>query len=491
MQSYQPNPVADEIRSALKGNRSSVLKLFQGRQVQPTDHVIKCAAPFALRSPIDPVEVSLLESILDPNKTGFVTLKRVRELVAATEDDLRSLAMVPHQQQQLHSHQTRQRHRSSGSSNTSVSSYPQHQQKAAPPSGGSGSWQAPKRPPPTPRGVQDANHRERGYQSTALALHHEQQLSVIQQSSNDPDMVAIMMALNWSGKHMSNHPSPTERRLASTPLSRYSVPIPAEIVPMRRGEVELSMLGNSLRHSYSDDQRGWAAAGMLAALVRSEVVFRETVRQEIPPEIVPEDILAAFLETPRRFRHSILESSKTPYPHQILSTLSPVRLPLAVTALRVEMDSTARKVSNAFLPQEIAQCWLRASEKDRCAFVTSLYELEVWDDDFMAHLEGEDLRDIVLCERVLSLEDSKVVDEETELRDEVDRLQKLIQGIASKAAEPFRANLQLENSNQLEDGAPRGERHIFGKDLQDPSAEDVAITELQTRIHSLCADLWL
>ena len=41
----------------------------------------------------------------------------------------------------------------------------------------------------------------------------------------DPDVVAIQMALEWSGKHLSK-PNMLDRRFISVPISRYVVPIP-------------------------------------------------------------------------------------------------------------------------------------------------------------------------------------------------------------------------------------------------------------------------
>jgi hypothetical protein len=464
--SYSHNTalIAYEFRVALKRNRTSVLKLFEkGRQVQPTDHVIRYVAPFTLRTPVDTKDVALLGDILDPNKTGFVTLKRVRELVITHDEDSDGEDNFEEE---------------ATSSLVVISAAKQHEQQRQ-------KWIPPKRAPPMSNSSLYAV-------STALSLVPHAK------DTKDPDMLAIMTAIQWSGKHLSQ-PSSIERRLiASTPLSKYAVPLTSRRVPTSRDDVNCAVLADSLRRLNSDEDRGWSAAAIVAVHVRSEIVFREMVRRQVAEILVPDDVLQAFLATPRWYRAQVLESSKSTAPHQMFQYLSPVRLPLAVTALRVEMDSSSRKIMNAFLPSDVAGAWARSREKERCAFVTALLELGMWDENFIAALGGAGLEEVLLTKRLLQLSDDRnlkgdvgaiVINPEDEwrVRGEIERLIERIDNVTALAISPIRV-LNLDSSSSAEDE----EKTSSIDDLYNSTREDdIAIVALKEKITRFWEDLLL
>jgi len=430
-----------EFKVALKRNKVSVLRLFEGRQVQPTEHVIRFIAPFTLRSPVDPKEVALLGDLLDPNKTGFVTIKRMRDLVISYDDDDDEIA---------------------SSTSLVLSNQGSYQrQKYAPP----------KRAPPAP--------------ISASSYVNSTSLVTRDMDASDPDKLAIMTAVSWSGKHLSQ-PNTLDRRLVSTPISRYAVPLSTSLIPAAREEIDCSILCEGLCQMFSDEERGWAAAALVATHVRSEMVLREMLRDEVPEILVPEDLLQAFVSTPRSLRSRVLESAKGAKPHEMFRNLSAVRLPLAVTALRVELESSTRKVVIAFLPKGVAGAWMRSTESARCAFVTSLLELDVWDEDFFHVLGGSGLESILLSQKLLAIGNDVKLNygvrtvssqEEKFVKSELEKIIARINRIS------VIANAPMSRSELSEDEKENG---MFVAD-----EDDLNINDLKQRIAHLCGELLL
>jgi len=475
--------LAYEFKVALKRNKATVLRLFEkGRQVQPTDHVIRTVAPFTLRSPVVSKEVALLGDILDPNRTGFVTLKRIRELVTTHDDtsEGETGGMGETEDEERESHQL-------------VVAKTSSRQRFVGASGGKRAlsdnqrWVPPKRSPP------GGNSNNSLYAvSTALSLVPQAR------DTSDPDMLAIMTAIQWSGKHLAQ-PNTIERRLiASTPLSRYAVPVSSSTIPSARDGVDFSMLSDALKRVGSDEERGWCTAALIATHVRSEVVFRELIQSEVPEILVPEDVLQAFLAMPRWYRMHVLDSarpgsSSAGSPHEMFRALSAVRLPLVVTALRVEMDSATRKVMNAFLPLDLGVCWARSSEKERSALVTALLDLGLWEDDFVFSLGGAGMEGILLTRSLMALPPSGSASEpsvqrggmkfsgqgdEAIVREGLAHLARLLEQVSAKASEPIRVNPSTpESLNEIV--------------LTNEDADDQLVVQLKEKIALLTEEILL
>lgn len=438
--------VVEDIRARLRGNRAALLGLFQnGRTVQPTDNVIRFMAPLVLEHPIEPRDVALLGEVLDPNNTKFVVLKRARDLAGSDPVSFSSTS-------------------SSSSSALALVPSSKEQQLALPP---------PKRAPPS-----------------AAA-----QLLGKQARHQDPDKVAIMMALTWSGKHLS---SGAVGRFGSQPpvdippLSRFIVRLDPEQIAYQYQDQDLSAMHHCLvKQIYDSRDRGKVCLALAASHVLSEVALRANVlgRSEnagLVQAIVPEGLLHSFLSTHRMHRLQVLADKS----HESFLRLSPVRLPLVLTTLRVETESATRQVSAFVLSYNqsgrlVLPVWLAMTEKQRAAFATSLFELRVWDDELWRVLCSDEdgdcdpLLEVLLLPRQLQLENGDeggyagVWEGKTEIQVRLDAL--------------FGEMVEIEQMAHSLASSPTTEFEAMDMDAD----IDADIYALKTQVELICSELWL
>ncbi|KAH9259552.1 hypothetical protein BASA81_001973 [Batrachochytrium salamandrivorans] len=433
--------VIEDIRTRLRGNRTALLGLFQnGRTVQPTDNVIRFMAPLVLEHPIEPRDVALLGEILDPNNTKFVVLKRARDLAGSDPVSSTSSALAL------------------------VSSSKEQQQLALPP---------PKRAPP----------------SAAV------QLLGKQAKHQDPDKVAIMMALTWSGKHLSSGAVSkfgSQPPVEIPPLSRFIVRLDPEQIAYQYQDQDLSAMYHCLaKQVYDSRDRGKVCLALVASHVLSEVALRVNMlgRSEnagLVQAIVPEGLLHSFLSTHRMHRLQVLTDKS----HESFLRLTPVRLPLVLTTLRVEMESATRQVSAFVLSYShsgrlVLPVWLAMTEKQRAAFATSLFELHVWDDELWRVLCSDEdgdcdpLLEVLLLPKQLQLGNGEeggytsVWEGKTEIQVRLDALLGEMVEIEQMAHQPSASLTALED---------------LGEEAMDMDAD---IFALKTKVEHICSELWL
>lgn len=447
--------VIDDIRFRLKENRVALLTLFQnGRTVQPTDNVIRFVAPLVLQHPIDSRDIALLADILDPNNTKFVVLKRIHDLVGKMEETVFAAA---------------------GQNSNSLVLVHSGQQELL-------TLAPPKRAPPS--AVEQI---------------------IAKQRNQDPDKVAIMMALTWSGKHLSG--SATKRfepPVEVPPLSRFIRPIDVDQLAYKFQDQDLSQLHTCLARQIHDSrERGKVCIALCASYILAEVALRINMlgkgeNAKLVQAIVPENILHSFVSTHRMHRLRVLEEKS----HEIFLRLSPVRLPLVLTTLRVEMESAARHMAAYVLSynhsgRHVLPCWLALTEKQRAAFATSMWELQVWDEE-MWHLlcsdddgNSEAMLEVLLLPRqqqqqLLQNGQADVGqmygawEGKTELEVWLESLQQQIKQVEDEVALVKQWPVAREYEEEEEAG-----------NWNEASDLDAEIHALRTRVDVICGEIWL
>jgi hypothetical protein len=240
-------------------------------------------------------------------------------------------------------------------------------------------------------------------------------------AKGDADMVSVLSALSWSGRHLSRSPAKSpHRRLACGPAA-LSLDVLA-----RHGGAGWAHICSALKRLRSDAERGLAAAAMLTCQVDAETRMRTTLR-EAPVELVSEALRLAWQGTPRPVRVAVVEavrvvrvvraaaSSPAKSPARspaksparspaglsqleaLLYSLSAAQLPLALTTLTVEMDAASRMARVSHLDGLVGDAWALESERARALALSFFFDAGVLNDRSLLEAGGpEDFKTILL-----------------------------------------------------------------------------------------------
>lgn len=216
----------------------------------------------------------------------------------------------------------------------------------------------------------------------------------------DSDLIALLQTLSWRSRQLN-----TPNRIKLVSLRKFTKPVPRSMVQF---DDSWRNLGLALMEVDSDDRRGWAVAAMLAVHCQGEFSMRASLEFDVPDELIPGNIAGAWCNSPRLFRHTILNSTKTDSPHSMFEGISKVHLPLLAAALKVVSDSSARKAASQYLSEGVLEAWTESKENERAAALSFFLRINFWDDDFVDTLRVRELSSILFghhYEQFLSLSD--------------------------------------------------------------------------------------